>query len=111
MDLLLRIQSLVTNGGWALLWFLATALAIWQILRGRSLAGLCIGAAAVFGIGRMVAAPLLSPLWGVIHEAVGYELTALIRSISFGTVDALVLLLLFVAAVLQRPPRVVDETG
>lgn len=107
-DLVTRIVDLSITGGWALLWFVAVGLAVWQILRGRSLAGAALGAAGVIGLGRLVAGKLFSALFSTLASTLGFQLAGLIQSLTFGMIDGFVLVLLVVAAILQRPPKPAD---
>ena len=108
MDFLARIEGLVITGGWALLWFVAVGMAIWQILRGRTLAGVALGAGAVVGLGTLVAGRPLGALFSSLGATLGYEIAGILSHLTFGVLHALALALLVVAAVLNRPPKVTD---
>lgn len=112
MDLALSIVQYAISGGWTLLWVVALCLGIWQILRKRTIAGLCLGLAALFGLLGLGTSGLFQRISEPLSAAVGYQVADILLSFTRGLLDALPLLLLIAAAVVQRPrPLVVPANA
>jgi hypothetical protein len=98
------IQGTVLTVGWVIVWFLVLAGGVWQLVRGRSGAGACLGGAAILGLGVYlcgggVAGTVTAPLGALAGPRVVQGLGALL----IGCADAVVLLLLVLGVSIQRP--------
>lgn len=97
------ILGTVTTVGWVLLWFGVMIGAVWQILRGRSGAGVCLGGAAILGLGLQLCGGMFDAVTGPIGAAAGMQVAFAVRAFLVGCGDALVLFLMLLGAVVQRP--------
>lgn len=101
---ILWVQDALGTVGWVAVWLLTLTAGVGAILRGRSGAGACLGAAAILGLalqicGGAVVDGLRGALDGLpLH--LGHLFALFVRSLG----DALVYSLIVAGALLQRPP-------
>lgn len=101
---ILWVQDALGTVGWVAVWLLTLTAGVGAILRGRSGAGACLGAAAILGLalqicGGAVVDGLRGALDGLpLH--LGQLFALFVRSLG----DALVYSLIVAGALLQRPP-------
>ena len=102
-EVLAPIVALVSTIGWLLVWLLAMVAAVWQILRGRSGAGACLGMAAILGLGLQICGPTVhGTVAGLLSVAPPWAANG-VAGFVVGLGQALILGLLIAGAVLQRP--------
>jgi hypothetical protein len=98
------VTWLATTVGWGVLWLVALGLAMWQVVRGRTLAGLALGVGALVGMVMLVVPSLLDLGLPMLADLVGWSLAFAARRLVLGLGDAVVVALLIAGAVLQRSP-------
>lgn len=102
---MVAILGTVMTVGWVLLWFGVMIGAVIQILRGRSGAGACLGAAAILGLGLQLCGGMFDAVTGPIGAAAGMQVAYGVRAFLVGCSEALVLFLLLLGTVVQRPAK------
>jgi hypothetical protein len=99
------VLGLVVNLGWLLLWLGGVGVAVWQIVRGRAVAGALIGLGSVGGLLLRLAPALVDLAMPFVTDVVGVQLAFGLRAVLFGVGHAVVLALLIGGAAVQRPPK------
>ncbi|MCA9490042.1 MAG: hypothetical protein KC621_08965 [Myxococcales bacterium] len=97
------ILGSVMTVGWVLLWFGVMIGAVWQILRGRSGAGACLGGAAILGLGLQLCGGMFDSVTAPIGAAAGMQVAFSVRAFLIGCGDAFVLFLMMLGVIVQRP--------
>ncbi|MEQ1571785.1 MAG: hypothetical protein ABMA64_39525, partial [Myxococcota bacterium] len=99
-----RLIDLTLYAGMVGLWLIAVIVAVWQILRGRALAGAALGLAGVVGLATTLGSGLIGAAFQLVATAAGAVVAQLGSALCFGLADALIVALLVTAAAVQRPP-------
>jgi hypothetical protein len=99
------ISGLLITIGWLVLWLVALGVAVAQVLRGRALAGALVGLAAVLGLLKLALHGLIGAGLGMVGAAAGATAQSFAGDLCYGLGDALLVLLIVVGAVVQRPPK------